>query len=542
MNMTDYEREAQDFRWIVPERFNFCRDTFDPHSSDGEKLAMLWVDEAGMERRLTFADFVDRSKRLAGSLQGLGVRKGDRVLLIAPRLVEWWESSLACLRAGIVASPGTTQLTPKDIAYRLQQSEAVAVVTDADGAAKVDEALALGSAELRVKMVIGDERNGWLAYEEALERSSSQGEAADTRADDPALLYFTSGTTGNPKMTVHTQASYGIGHLVTGKYWLDLTPEDLHWNMSDTGWAKVAWSSFFGPWIIGATVFSEHSVRFDPERTLNLLSHYPITTMCGAPTVYRMLVQEDLSSYKFPALRHCVAAGEPLNPEVIDVWKKATGLTIRDGYGQTETTLLVGSFPSIEPRPGSMGKPTPGYHVSIIDDDGNGVPTGTEGDIAVRVSPDRPAGLFKEYWKEPERTKSSFNKDWYLTGDRAYRDEDGYFWFVGRADDVIISAGYRIGPFEIESALVEHPAVAESAVVASPDPVRGQIVKAFVVLAKEYEPSQELVDELQQFVKERTAPYKYPRKVEFVDDVPKTISGKIRRVDLRQRELQRKGE
>jgi acetyl-CoA synthetase/medium-chain acyl-CoA synthetase len=340
-------------------------------------------------------------------------------------------------------------------------------------------------------------------------------------------------------MTLHTQASYGIGHLVTGKYWLDLTPNDLHWNLSDTGWAKAAYSSFFGPWIVGAVIFVDHSSRFSARRVLELLSRYPITTLCGAPTAYRLLIQEDISNYRFPALRQCVAAGEPLNPEVIEVWKRATELTIRDGYGQTETVLVVGNFLSMELKPGSMGKPSPGFYVSIVDDNGNELPPQVEGTVAIRVSPERPAGLFKEYWKDPKRTQQCFLGDWYLTGDRAFRDEDGYFWFVGRADDVIISAGYRIGPFEVESALLEHPAVAESAVVGSPDRVRGQIVKAFVVLAKDYEPSQALAQELQEFVKERTAPYKYPREIEFVEGLPKTISGKIRRVELREREYQR---
>jgi acyl-coenzyme A synthetase/AMP-(fatty) acid ligase len=306
--------------------------------------------------------------------------------------------------------------------------------------------------------------------------------------------------------------------------------------VSDTGWAKAAWSSYFGPWNMGAALFVHHTDRFEPKKTLELLAKHPITTMCGAPTIYRMLVLEDLSKYKFPALRHCVGAGEPLNPEIIEVWKKATGCTIRDGYGQTETVLLCGSFPCIEPRFGSMGKPTPGFDLQVIDEDGNILPPDKEGDIAVRVEPVRPVGLFKEYWKEPERTASVYRKGWYLTGDRAYRDKDGYFWFVGRADDVILTSGYRIGPFEVESALIEHPAVAESAVVSSPDETRGEVVKAFVILAPGYKPSDALAKELQDHVKKVTAPYKYPRKIDFVTTLPKTISGKIRRVELRNKE------
>jgi acetyl-CoA synthetase/medium-chain acyl-CoA synthetase len=500
---------------------------------------MWWVDEGGTERRLSFEHFVDRSKRLARVLQELGVRKGDTVILILPRLIEWWESVLACLRAGVVMSPGTTQLTARDISYRLNAAEAVAVITDPENAAKVDEAVDGSGAKLRARIVVGGKREGWTVYEEAVE-AALPFEAADTRACDPAILYFTSGTTGYPKMALHTQASYGVGHIVTGKYWLGLTPDDLHWNLSDTGWAKAAYSSFFGPWIVGAAVFVDHSPRFSAQRVLTLLSRYPITTLCGPPTAFRLLIQENLSTYQFPALRQCTAAGEPLNPEVIEVWKKATGLPIRDGYGQTETVLVVGNFPSMELKPGSMGKPSPGFHVSIVDEHGSEVPSQVEGTVAIRVSPARPVGLFKEYWKDPGRTQVCFQGAWYLTGDRAYRDDDGYFWFVGRADDVIISAGYRIGPFEVESALIEHPAVAESAVVGSPDPVRGQIVKAFVVLAKGYEPSHALTEELQAFVKERTAPYKYPREIEFLTELPKTISGKIRRVELREREYRKK--
>ncbi|GIX49774.1 MAG: hypothetical protein KatS3mg131_3985 [Candidatus Tectimicrobiota bacterium] len=363
-----------------------------------------------------------------------------------------------------------------------------------------------------------------------------------TRSDDPALVYFTSGTTGGPKMVLHTQASYPFAHFITGKYWLDLGPADLMWNLSDTGWAKAAYSSLFGPWRLGAAVFVQQgSGRFDAQETLRLLEQYPITVFCAPPTAYRMLVLEDLRRYRFAALRHCVGAGEPLNPEVIEAWKAGTGLTIYDGYGQTETVILVANYPCVPVKPGSMGKPLPGFEVAVIDAErGVELPPGQEGEIAVRVKPQRPVGLFREYWKNPEATAKAFRGDWYLTGDRGVRDAEGYFWFVGRADDVIISAGYRIGPFEVESALLEHEAVAESAVVASPDEMRGAIVKAFVVLAPGYRPSEALVTALQEHVKRLTAPYKYPREIEFVDELPKTISGKIRRVELRQREIARK--
>ncbi|WP_041283239.1 AMP-binding protein [Desulfofundulus kuznetsovii] len=533
--MVDYDKTYAEFKWEKPEYFNFARDVIDKWARDPNKLAMLWVDDEGKEVRKTFLDFSRASKRAANVLREQGVKQGDVVVVILPRLIEWWEINLACLRLGAVISPGTTQLTAKDIKYRLETAEAVCVITDNDNAPKVDEVVG-ECPTVKSRIIVGEPRQGWLDYREAVARASDDFTTVSTRSDDDAILYFTSGTTGYPKMTVHTHASYPIGHIVTGRYWLDLRPDDLHWNLSDTGWAKAAWSSFYGPWNMGAAIFVHHTSRFSPKKTLQLLQKYPITTLCGAPTNYRMIVLEDLSQYKFPALRHCVGAGEPLNPEVIEIWKEATGLIIRDGYGQTETVLLCGSFPCIEPRFGSMGKPSPGFDVQVIDEEGNILPPNTEGDVAVRVKPERPVGLFKEYWKNPEKTASVYRGDWYITGDRAYRDDDGYFWFVGRADDVILAAGYRIGPFEVESALLEHPAVAESAVVSSPDEIRGEVVKAFVVLAPGYQPSDELVKELQEHVKKITAPYKYPRKVEFVESLPKTISGKIRRVELRERE------
>ncbi|GAV22410.1 AMP-binding protein [Carboxydothermus pertinax] len=538
-NMVDYEKTYREFRHQVPEYFNFARDTFDIWAKDPNKLAMLWVDDYGNERRFTFKQFSELSKQTANFFNSLGVKQGDRVLVILPRLPEWWVIFLAAIRAGIIFIPGTTQLTAKDIKYRVETAETAVIITDEDNAPKVEEIKAEVPA-LKQLVVVG-KREGWLSFNEEIAKFSPEYETVSTKSDDPAILFFTSGTTGYPKMTIHTHASYPIGHYITGKYWLDLTPDDLHWNMSDTGWAKAAWSSFFGPWNCGAAIFVHHSVgKFDAKKTLELLAKYPITTFCGPPTAYRVFVLEDLKQYNFPHLRHCVAAGEPLNPEVIKVWKEVTGLTIRDGYGQTETCVLVANFPCFEVKPGSMGKPAPGYYISIIDDEGNELPPGKEGNIAIKIKPERPVGLFKEYWKNPDKTAEVFRGEWYLTGDRAIKDEEGYFWFVGRADDVILAAGYRIGPFEVESALVEHPAVAEAAVVASPDEIRGEIVKAFVVLAPGYTGSEELVKELQEHVKKVTAPYKYPREIEFIDALPKTVSGKIRRVELREREWAKK--
>ncbi len=534
-NMTDYDKEYAEFKWEVPEYFNFAGQVIDKWAEDPDKLAMLWVDDAGTEIRKTFADISKASKKLANVLAAEGIKQGDVVIVILPRNIEWWEIFTACIRMGAVIAPGTTQLTSKDIEYRANKAEAACIITNHEIAAKFEK-VAGKCPTVKTRIVIEKPRDGWIFYTDAVEAAPDRFETAKTRSDDNCIVYFTSGTTGFPKMALHTHASYPIGHIVTGKYWLDLRPEDMHWNVSDTGWAKAAWSSYFGPWNMGSAQFIHHTDRFDPQKTLELLSKYPVTTMCGAPTIYRMLVLQDLSAYKFPHLRHCVGAGEPLNPEIIDVWEKATGCIIRDGYGQTETVLLCGSFPCLEPRFGSMGKPSPGFHLAVIDEEGKELPPDTEGDIAVKVEPERPVGLFKEYWKEPERTAATYRNGWYLTGDRAYVDEDGYFWFVGRADDVILTSGYRIGPFEVESALIEHPAVAESAVVASPDETRGEVVKAFIILAPGYSPGDELIKELQDHVKKVTAPYKYPRKIEFVDALPKTVSGKIRRVELRDKE------
>lgn len=539
-NMIDYEGEYRSFALPVPEDFNWAFDVVDRWADDPQKLAMLWLDQPGNERHITFDAFRRRSNQVANALTEHGVQRGDRVFIMLPRLVEWWEAILGIMKIGAISMPGTVLLTPKDITYRANMAEARVAITDAANAAKFDEVRAQ-CPSLELLIVVGGERAGWVSYEQAVSAASTECKRLATPSSDPCMIYFTSGTVGYPKMVLHTNASYPLGHTITAKYWLDLRPTDLHWNLSETGWAKAAWSNLFGPWGQGAALFTyDGRGKFSAKETLEFLRDYPITTFCAPPTAYRLLVLEDLGAYHFKALRHCCGAGEPLNPEVIDTWREATGMTIRDGYGQTETVLLCGNFPPLEVKPGSMGKPSPGFDLAIVDHDGQVLPPGKEGDIGVRINPQRPVGLFQEYWRNPEATSNAIRGDWYITGDRAYMDEDGYFWFVGRADDVILSAGYRIGPFEVESALIEHAAVAEAAVVSSPDEVRGEVVKAFVILAPGYEPSDALVEELQEHVKHTTAPYKYPREIEFVTELPKTISGKIRRVELREREWQKK--
>ena len=545
-HMTDYEAERRNFHLEVPEYFNFATDVVGKWAADPHKLAMFWVGQDGERRQLTFAHFAEYSSRAANAFAALGIQKGDRVLVMLPRVPEWWESVLGLMKLGAVPIPCTTLLTPKDIQFRAEIAEVSAIVTDEEGAAKFDSVRAECPTIRTAILVDGDtSRENWTNYSKVVSEASPEFTGPKTRSDDACLVYFTSGTVGYPKMVLHTHASYPIGHTITGKYWLDLHEDDLHWNLSEMGWAKAAWSNLFGPWVMGAAMFMQDARgKFNAIETLEMLHNYPITTLCAPPTAYRMMVLDEPIAYLKAnppkALRHCVGAGEPLNPEVIKIWQDVTGMTIRDGYGQTETVLLCANFPPMEVKPGSMGKPSPGFEVSVIDHDGSELPPNKEGDIAVKIKPQRPTWMFKEYWRNPEASQNCVRGDWYITGDRAYKDEDGYFWFVGRADDVIISAGYRIGPFEVESALKEHPAVAESAVIASPDEMRGEIVKAYVILAPGYTASPQLATELQEHVKRVTAPYKYPREIEFVDSLPKTISGKIRRVELREMERQKK--
>ena len=543
-NMVNYEETFRDFQLEVPEFYNFGFDVVDRWAEDRTKLALISVDPTGQQiQQHTFWDLKVQSNRFANVLRGLGVEKGDRVLVMLPRVPQWYVVLLGLIKIGAVPMPTTTLCTPRDIEYRVNQAEATLAITDEENAPKLEEA-AGNCPSLKSLMSIDSSKRGWVDYEAEMAQASSRLEDVElTRSDDPLLIYFTSGTVGYPKMVLHTQASYGLGHVLTAKFWHDLKPTDLQWTLSDTGWAKAAYGKLFGQWAMGAAVMQHDAKgRFDAPLTLSILEKYGVTCFCAPPTAYRMLVLEDLTKYDLSQLRHCTGAGEPLNPEVMKQWEDGTGLTIYDGYGQTETVLLVANYRAIPIKPGSMGKPMPGFEVAVVDEDGLEMAPDQEGQIAVKVTPQRPVGMFREYWKDGEAMERSFHGDWYFTGDKAYKDTDGYFWFVGRADDVIISAGYRIGPFEVESALIEHPAVAESAVVASPDPVRGEIVKAFVILSPGYEESDELALSLQEHVRNATAPYKYPRAIQFVTELPKTISGKIRRVELREAEFQNSGQ
>jgi acyl-coenzyme A synthetase/AMP-(fatty) acid ligase len=526
----------------APRYFNFATDVFDQWAGRQPESPALWcVAAAGAEQRFTFEQLAALSRQAASFLQGCGIGAGDPVLLMLPRIPQWWISMLGLIRLGAVPVPATLLLTPRDVAYRLELARVKAVITNEEGLGK------LGNFK-GVRIVAGSTEHGGasravsngqavLDFDAGIKGAGTAFRAERTLSTAPGILFFTSATTGQPKMVLHTQASYGLGHRITGQYWLDLRPTDVHWNISDLGWGKAAWSSFYGPWQMGACVFAlDTAGKFDPVLTLNTLANYPITTWCAPPTALRLLVRQDLSKWRFPRLRHCVTAGEPLNPEVLNLWRAATGLTLHEAYGQTETVVLIGNFTSLgfPVRPGSMGRAAPGMTIALLDEYLNEIPAGQEGEVAVRVKPDRPIGLLSDYWLNSEEGARKFRGDWYLTGDRAVRDAEGYFWFVGRKDDVIKSSGYRIGPFEVESALLEHPAVLDVGVIGKPDPLRGQIVKACIVLRPGVEGNEHLKSELQAHCKSLIAAYKYPREIEFVAELPKTTSGKTRHVALRQ--------
>ena len=523
------------FRFDVPAQFNFARDVVDRLALE-RRLGLLFVAQDGTHRAYSFDEISETSQRYAAALLDCGIERGSRVLVTLPKIPGWIFTMLALDRLGAVAIPGPEQLRANDLLFRANHAEAFALIGDANNVAELDTVRAQART-LQTYFVTRGEANGWNSLE-AHAHAKQPFAGVETASNEWAYIVYTSGTTKEPKGVVHDRA-YTFAKRMQARFWLDCRPDDLVWCSASTGWAKSLWNVLLGPWSQGSAIVL-HEAAFDPVARLDLLADLKVTVLCQAPTEYRLEAKlPDLGTrWKLPHLRHCVSAGEPLNPEVIARWHDAFGLTIYDGYGQTENTLLVANLPGDDVRPGSMGRPTPGHDIAVIDEDGRDCKTGETGDIALRGDP---PSLFKGYLKNPEETAASYRNGQYLTGDRAYVDEDGYFWFVGRADDVISSGAYRIGPFEVESALLEHPAVAESAVVGSPDPDRGNIVKAFVVLRPGFNGSDALVRELQDHCKRVTAPYKYPREIEFVAELPKTRSGKIRRVELRQLELQRKG-
>lgn len=519
---TDYERACREFAWPDMPEFNWALDYFDVQAASApERLALWLVEEDGAEQRISYAQMSERSNRAASFLRALGVRRGERILVMLPNVAPLWEVTLAAIKLGAVLCPTTTLLSTADLADRLERGRIRCVVTDAEGTAKFE-----GLAQQCIRVVTGGGRVGWTPYAQVDAASAAFAADGATRREDPLLLYFTSGTTARPKMVLHTQQTYPVGHLST-MYWIGLKPGGVHWNISSAGWAKHAWSCVFAPWNAGATVFVFNQARFDARRTLDALVRHKVTTLCAPPTVWRALILEDLKSWPV-ALEEALSAGEPLNPEVIERVRHAWGLTIRDGYGQTETTCIVANSPGQPVKAGSMGRPMPGYRVVLLDAEGREAETG---EVALALQP-RPLGLMAGYADDETRNREVLGGSHYRTSDVASRDEDGYLWYIGRADDVFKSSDYRISPFELESVLIEHEAVAEAAVVPSPDARRLAVPKAFVILRPGFAPGPDLARSILAFVAQRVAPYQKIRRIEFAD-LPKTISGKIRRVELR---------
>ena len=522
----------KDVKFKNTESFNFGFDCVDAIAEKyPEKLAMIHLDKNKTERRFTFLDMKKESARCANYFLSLGIRKGDKVMLVLKRHYQFWFAMLALHKIGAIAIPATYQLREHDFVYRFNAAGVKAIVCTSDGdCAEIVDKVQSECPTLTLKVLVGGQREGWKDFdsEYGLFKSSFRRTPDTPSGDDPALMFFSSGTTGNPKMVEHKH-TYGLGHFLTARYWHNCEPDGLHFTISDTGWGKSLWGKLYGQWMCEGAVFVYDFERFQAQDLLPLFAKYQITTFCAPPTMLRMMIKEDLSKYDFSSVRHMTTAGEALNPEVAMQFKKATGLEIMEGFGQTETTLTVGNFRGTKVKLGSMGKPSPQYKVKIVDPDGVEVATGETGEIVVDIREGSPVGLFTEYYRDKEKTDEAIHDGFYHTGDTAWRDEDGYYFYVGRVDDIIKSSGYRIGPFEVESVIMELPYVLECGVSACPDPVRGQVVKASIVLTKGTEPTEELKKEIQNYVKAHTAPYKYPRVVVFRDELPKTISGKIRR-------------
>ncbi|WP_453994420.1 acyl-CoA synthetase MbcS [Bacillus nitroreducens] len=515
---------------LAPAQYNLVQE-IEKYTNNPDKIALKWEDEQGNKEEITYIDLFKNVNRIGNTLINSGLSKGDKVLVIIPRLVDAYMVYLGALKAGLVVIPSSEMLRPKDLQYRITHGDVKAIISYHP---YCEQFSTIDNTEHITKFTVGGKAESWISLDDEMKKQSEELAIVKTSKDDMAFLSYTSGTTGNPKGVVHTHG-WAYAHLKTAApYWLSINESDIVWATAGPGWQKWIWSPFLSTLGSGATGFVYFG-KFDPIKYLQLLSSYEINVLCCTPTEYRLMAKvENLSEYTLPALHSAVSAGEPLNREVIDTFKREFNIEVRDGYGQTENTLLVGVLKGMPIKPGSMGKPTPGNNVEIVDEFGKPCAVGEVGDIGVHK--DTPA-LFKEYYKDAERTAMQFRGDYYITGDKAKKDEDGYFWFEGRADDIIISSGYTIGPFEVEDALVKHPSVKECAVVASPDEVRGNVVKAFVVLREGITSNDELIKELQEHVKQATAPYKYPRKIEFVSDLPKTTSGKIRRIELRQAEL-----
>ena len=540
-SFTSVEDYNNNLEFIIPENFNFAYDVMDVWAKEKpDGLALLWTNDQGAEIRTTFAQLKEQTDQAAAYLQTRGIGKGDPVMLILKRRYEWWVVMLALHKLGAVVIPATHMLTKKDIVYRNTRASVKAIICVDDAYVTSQVLLARDeSPTVSCYIAIGDHvPEGFHDYLQEIEQAPAFVRPAHVNSnDDTMLMYFTSGTSGEPKMVAH-DFLYAMGHLTTGVFWHNLHEGSLHLTVADTGWGKAVWGKFYGQWFAGATVFVFDHEKFNADTLMRQMEKYHVTSFCAPPTIYRFMIREDLSRYDLSSLEYCTTAGEALNPAVFDKFLEKTGIRMMEGFGQTETTMTLGTFPWMTPKPGSMGIPNAQYEIDLIKADGTPCEDGEKGEIVVRVGEKKPIGLFKEYYRDEELTREAWHDGLYHTGDMAWRDEDGYYWFEGSIDDVIKSSGYRIGPFEVESALMTHPAVVECAITGVPDDVRGMVVKATVVLGKEWKDKagDELVKELQQHVKRVTAPYKYPRIVEFVDELPKTISGKIRRVEIRKKD------
>ena len=539
----NYNDFLENFKINVPENFNFGYDIVDEWARiSPNKKALLWTNDQGKEIQFTFADIKRESDKAASYFTQLGIKRGDMVMIVLKRRYQFWMVITALHKIGAAVIPATHLLTEKDIIYRAKAADIKAIVAAGDEeVVKHIEKARPNCPTVTNCISIGPIiPEGWDDYNRGMEEAPEfvRPELANTN-DDISLMYFTSGTTGEPKMVAH-DFTYPLGHIITAKYWHNLNEDSLHLTLADTGWGKAVWGKYYGQWIVGANVFVYDYEKFTPVDLLAIFEKYHITSFCAPPTVFRFLIREDISKYDLSALRYCTIAGEALNPSVYEKWKELTGIKLFEAFGQTETTITVGTYPMVEPRPGSMGKKGPVYDIDLMKPDGTWAEDGEQGEIVIRTHGKHPVGLFKEYYRDPELTKEAYDNGIYHTGDVAWRDEDGYYWFIGRKDDVIKSSGYRIGPFEVESALMTHPAVVECAITGVPDEIRGQVVKATIVLSADYKDKagDALIAEIQDHVKRTTAPYKYPRIIEFVDELPKTISGKIRRVEIRQKNNQ----
>ncbi len=546
LRQTKFE-SVEDYRehleFIVPERFNFAYDVMDVWAEEApDKLALLWTNDEGVEIRTTFGQLKDQTDQAASYLQSLGIGKGDPVMLILKRRYEWWVVMLALHKLGAVIIPATHMLTRHDVVYRNTRASIKAIICVDDQYVTTQVSAAMNeSPTVKTLIAVGDHvPEGYHDYLREVDKAPLWRRPEHVNENsDTMLMYFTSGTSGEPKMVAHDYL-YALGHLTTGFFWHNLHEGSLHLTVADTGWGKAVWGKFYGQWFSGATVFVFDHEKFNADTLLRQIERYRVTSFCAPPTIYRFMIREDLSRYDLSSLEYCTTAGEALNPAVFEKFYEKTGIRMMEGFGQTETTMTLGTMPWMKPKPGSMGMPNAQYDIDLLKPDGTSCEDGEKGEIVVRVGDTKPIGLFKEYYRDEALTQEAWHDGIYHTGDMAWRDEDGYYWFEGRIDDVIKSSGYRIGPFEVESALMTHPAVVECAITGVPDEVRGMVVKATVVLGREWKDKagEALVKELQEHVKRETAPYKYPRIVEFVDELPKTISGKIRRVEIRKKDSQ----